>query len=262
MFFDFCVGSPGVAGEPFGLDTIYSVWGDATYQTPRKAITPGKTYLAFTTRGQGRIRYDGHTFDVQAGDCIVMRPTRDFGYGCHEHEWHFWWFELVSPQHYLPVNTVLKDLQGDFACSLFRHSLFYAKQARWDIAQSLLASAMLIFAHQRSQTAHAPIDNRLAEAEAYIRANLADVNVGTLCDHLSLKERTLRNLCHQAFGESPKQIISRIRFETAQQLLVNTAMSLGQISAYLGFSSQFHFSRSFRVQYGSTPSDYRRRFVL
>lgn len=262
MYFDFCVGSPRAAGEPFGLDTIYSIWGDATYQTPRKAITPGKSYLAFTTRGQGCIRYDGLTFDVQAGDCLVMRPTRDFGYGCLGGEWHFWWFELASPQPYLPENAVLQDLQCDFPYALFRQSLSLAKQSRWDIAQSLLVAAMMILAHQRSQTEKPLPDRRLAEADAYVRANLAEVNVSALCDYLSLKERTLRNLCHRAFGESPKQLISRIRFETAQQLLVNTTMSLAQIAAYLGYSSQFHFSRSFHAQYGDTPSAYRRRFVL
>lgn len=48
MFFDFCVGPPGASGAPCGLDTIFWIWGDSSYQTPHKGITPGKTYLVFT----------------------------------------------------------------------------------------------------------------------------------------------------------------------------------------------------------------------
>ena len=64
MFFDFCIGEHGASGAPCGLDTIYLVWGDESYRTPRKAITPGKTYIVFTLKGAGRIQYDGQTYDV------------------------------------------------------------------------------------------------------------------------------------------------------------------------------------------------------
>ena len=51
MLFDFCVGESGASGAPYGLDTIYQIWGDATYQTPRKTVTPGKMYIVLTTEG-------------------------------------------------------------------------------------------------------------------------------------------------------------------------------------------------------------------
>ena len=62
MFFDFCVGPAGASGPPCGLDTIFWIWGDGSYQTPHKGITPGKTYLVFTLKGEGLIRYDGRAY--------------------------------------------------------------------------------------------------------------------------------------------------------------------------------------------------------
>lgn len=94
MFFDFCVGPPGASGAPCGLDTIFWIWGDSSYQTPHKGITPGKTYLVFTLKGEGLVRYDGRAYRVAQDQALVMRPTRDFGYGCPGDTWHFWWFEL------------------------------------------------------------------------------------------------------------------------------------------------------------------------
>ena len=54
-------------------------------------------------------------------------------------------------------------------------------------------------------------------------------------------------------------MISRMRIEMAQQLLVNTDMPLMDISIQLGFASQYHFSRSFKEQVGLSPSEYRRQ---
>ncbi len=261
MFFDFCVGTSGASGPPFGLDTIYWIWGDATYQTPRKAITPGKTYIAFTSGGQGQIRYDGRSFTLRAGEYLAMRPHEDFSYGCPGEQWRFWWFELALPQPFIPVDSVCAEPVGDFVPRLLHQCLIHAKQARWDIAQSLFQAALMMLAHSREQSEATAGERRLAGAEQYIRENLRDMKVSTLCEHLGLQDRTLRNLCRQAFGLSPKELISRIRLETAQQLLVNTTMPLGLIASAVGYSSQFHFSRCFREQYITPPGEYRRQSV-
>ncbi len=259
MFFDFCVGGPGASGSPCGLDTIYWIWGDASYQTPRKAITPGKTYLVFTTKGEGRIQYDGQTFVVREGESLAMRPHRDFGYGCPGDAWHFWWFELMEPQPYMETDRVLRVTLAGFVVGLFKQSLLCAHQGRWDIAQSLFLSALMLLCDRRERDAAAPGSAVLYRAEQYTRENLRSVTVAALCDELGVQERTLRNLCQRVLGCSPKQMISRIRLETAQQLLTNTSLSVSAIATELGFSSPFHFSRSFREHFSLPPSEYRRQ---
>lgn len=262
MFFDFCVGQLGASGPPCGLDTIYWIWGDASYQTPRKAITPGKTYLVFTTKGEGRVAYDGQTFRVAEGEALAMRPHRDFGYGCPGDAWHFWWFELTEPQPYLEKDRVLRCAPGSFVLRIFKQCLVCAKQERWDIAQSLFLSALMLLNDGRERAEAAPGSATLYRAEQYTRENLGSVTVTALCDELGLQERTLRNLCQRLLGYSPKQMISRIRLETAQQLLTNTTMPISAIAAELGFSSAFHFSRSFREHFNLPPSEYRRQSAL
>ncbi len=262
MFFDFCVGETGAAGPPCGLDTIYWIWGDASYQTPRKAVTPGKTYLVFTTKGEGRVQYDGRTFRVSEGESLAMRPHRDFSYGCPGDTWRFWWFELMEPQPYLQTELVMSDAPGGFLLQLFKQSLICAKQGRWDIAQGLFLPALMLLADSRGRADAVPGRAALDRAEQYVRKNLQSASVAALCDELGLQERTLRNLCHRALGYGPKQMISRIRLETAQQLLANTTMPMRSIAAELGFSSPYHFSRSFKEHFRIPPSDYRRQSAL
>lgn len=256
MLFDFCVGEPAASGAPCGLDTIFLIWGDATYQTPRKMVTPGKTYLVLTSHGQGCLRYDDHVFHVKRGDFLLMRPHENFSYGCEKDAWYFWWFELCSPQSYLETEIIHQVVLSDFLLQLFSNSMAYAKRGCWDIAQSLLLSALAIIA--QSNDGGEKQSHWAAKIETYIRENLDTVTVSLLCDHLGLTERTFRNLCHKAYDCAPKQLISRYRLDTAQQLLANTTTPLARIASMLGFSSPFHFSRSFKNYFHIPPSEYRR----
>lgn len=260
MFFDFCIGEHGASGAPCGLDTIYLVWGDESYRTPRKAITPGKTYIVFTLKGAGRIQYDGQTYDVSENELLAMRPHSDFSYFCEGSVWRFWWFELTQPQQYVPEDCVLKcGAPSGFVLDLFKHSLVSAKQGRWDIAQGLVLSSLMVIMDQRARGALQPGGALIERAQQYVRENLSSATVASMCEELSVQERTLRNICHKVLGISPKQMISRMRIEMAQQLFVNTGMPLMDISIQLGFASQYHFSRSFKEQVGLSPSEYRRQ---
>ena len=262
MFFDFCVGPPAASDPPYGLDTIFWVLGDASYQTPHKRVSPTKTYIVFTIKGEGRIQYDGKRYRVAQGEALAMRPTREFGYGCPGDRWHFWWFELCQPQPFLAENQVLTMPTDDLSIRLFQQSLISAKSGRWDVAQSLLTSALMLLSGRAERQGVATGAETLDRAERHIRENLVDVTVVSLCDELGLQERTFRNLCHRAAGCSPKQFISRIRLETAQQMLANTSMPLDALAALLGFSDQFHFSRRFKEAFDLSPSAYRRQSGL
>jgi AraC family transcriptional regulator len=63
----------------------------------------------------------------------------------------------------------------------------------------------------------------------------------------------------KATGVSPHQYVMKARLDKAQQMLVQTDLTLAAVSEALGFTSQSHFSRAFRGYAGVTPNDYRNR---
>lgn len=63
----------------------------------------------------------------------------------------------------------------------------------------------------------------------------------------------------KATGISPHQYVMKARLDRAQQMLVQTDLSLAALSEALGFTSQSHFSRAFRAYSGKSPSDYRQQ---
>ena len=66
-------------------------------------------------------------------------------------------------------------------------------------------------------------------------------------------------LFKKATGISPHQYVMKARLDRAQQMLVQTDLSLAALSEATGFTSQSHFSRAFRSWFGMAPSEYRQR---
>lgn len=60
-------------------------------------------------------------------------------------------------------------------------------------------------------------------------------------------------------GETLTQFILKEKMEEAKRLLRYSDKSSGSIGAYLGYSSQGHFSRVFKSYTGKTPSEYREK---
>lgn len=61
----------------------------------------------------------------------------------------------------------------------------------------------------------------------------------------------------KATGVSPHQYVMKARLDRAQQMLVQSDLSLATVAEAMGFTSQSHFSRAFRAYAGVTPSAFR-----
>jgi AraC-like DNA-binding protein len=68
---------------------------------------------------------------------------------------------------------------------------------------------------------------------------------------------SVRHRFKSLFGLSPSQLLVRLRMQKAQYLLLDTALSVKQISSCLGYDRQHEFARAFRKQIGQSPSAWR-----
>ncbi len=108
-------------------------------------------------------------------------------------------------------------------------------------------------AEQRSES---PV---LAPALEWMEENLFDpqLNNTALAEKAGVSEVYFRRLFRQAYGTTPRQYILDTRLHRARQLLAETCLPVGEVSAQCGFVSLYHFSRAFRAAVGMPPSEYR-----
>ncbi len=77
-----------------------------------------------------------------------------------------------------------------------------------------------------------------------------------LAARYGISEVYLRKLFLEKYGTTPHRYILALRIERAKQLLADGVLSVSKISEECGFSSLYHFSRSFKSRVGITPSEY------
>ncbi len=101
-------------------------------------------------------------------------------------------------------------------------------------------------------------DADLARAVRTIREQACrGLRVDDVAEAVAISRRALEQRFRRALGRTPKEEITRVRLERAQQLLRQTAMTIQRIAVTSGFRSVDYFDRAFRRQTGLTPRAYR-----
>jgi len=95
----------------------------------------------------------------------------------------------------------------------------------------------------------------------YIKENAFDgaLDFTSLSDKFGLSARTLRQIIRNRTSISLREMLNVIRIHKAQELLINSRMSIAEISLEVGYLSVSYFIKNFRNQTGMTPSRYREK---
>lgn len=100
----------------------------------------------------------------------------------------------------------------------------------------------------------------LAKALAYVRTQQLGVpRVADIAAASGTSRRTLLNLCRLHLGTTLKQQIREHQLVRARQMLLETGMSLCELSVACGFTHYGRFTQQFRKRFGETPSRCRRQ---
>ena len=65
-----------------------------------------------------------------------------------------------------------------------------------------------------------------------------------------------------AFGQSPMSLVKVVRLRRASELLITTALPVGEVAKRVGFASRSNFSVAFSEYHGTDPSGFRRKFSV
>ena len=95
----------------------------------------------------------------------------------------------------------------------------------------------------------------------YIRDNIMDCNLNAamLATHMIMSITTLNRRINNITGTNTTNYIRQRKLARAKYLLKNSSMSMGEIQAVCGFESPSYFSRTFRAEFGITPTEYRKK---
>jgi two-component system response regulator YesN len=99
----------------------------------------------------------------------------------------------------------------------------------------------------------------IARVVAHIEKNFAeDISLKTIAYDLNINAAYLGQLFKSETGQLFSAYLNKIRIENAQYLLLNTTLTLAEVSQQCGYTNISYFYNIFRKITGKTPSQYRK----
>ena len=104
-------------------------------------------------------------------------------------------------------------------------------------------------------------DSRISRALLIMEQNLSSpLSIAKLASKVNLSTRQLERLFKDETGQSPQTAYLRLRLKHARWMM-KTSLTLAEIAAETGFVDGSHLSKAFKITFGTSPSQMRRRLA-
>jgi AraC-like DNA-binding protein len=129
-----------------------------------------------------------------------------------------------------------------------------------DSVMSLLTQVQHDYANRvKNSILPSTADNILHKVVQYVQENTNNnITVSDVAEHVGFSRPSLSRKVKKELGLELSAYIRKCKLEEAKDLLAFSDKSISEISNYLCFSSQSHFQKSFKDEYGITPNTYRK----
>jgi AraC family transcriptional regulator, arabinose operon regulatory protein len=233
--------------------------------------------ITYTLRGEGRYRLAGQTHLCEAGDVFILEPgcSHDYATAQPAAYWEFYWAHFTPRPHWahwlqLPVlapgllaqristNELRQRIEQSFVRLLQDSQGIGVWQV--DLSANALEEILILVAQQHERMKSRPLDPRIESMLSLLNQRFRErLTVAELADTVALSPSRLAHLFKEQVGSTIMEQVISLRMRQAARLLEFTSLTVGEIAHEVGFQSQFHFARQFKIYYGRTPTEYRRQ---
>ena len=230
--------------------------------------------LIFVRQGTLSMHEEGREFVLEPGQTLLLWPGRRHGgTALNPEDLQFYWihFEVEGGKgrrldSIIRVPRTATISRPDRLTELFRRFLDDQEAKCLDQASAdLLVMLMLCQvarSHNSAEDAVGTIAVLAQRAEAYIRTHFDQaISTSTIARTLDCNPDYLGRAFRAVYGTTPTAFLHRLRLQNARTLLMEGAMSVGQIARSCGFNDAGYFRRVFHRHEGMSPLAYRRLYA-
>tara|TARA_R110001606_G_scaffold92864_1_gene206210 strand:+ start:16322 stop:17185 length:864 start_codon:yes stop_codon:yes gene_type:complete len=230
-------------------------------------------YLVYIPTGKGILSTKKGKWEVNSGDVMVLYPGEWHNYKpIEETGWEEYWIGIKGE---VLSNRILKDLfpentsyvkqigHQEELVFLFNQSLKLVKKNSLGFRKILAGIVLQLVAYvisYQEEGLGSREEQLCKKVIDFIKENLnTEVDFKKLASDHHLSYNRFRTVFKNNSGVSLQQYLINERLEHAKRLMVNTDLSLKEISAKTGFNSLFYFSKVFKNKMGYSPGKIRRK---
>lgn len=157
----------------------------------------------------------------------------------------------------LQLADLFRELQGYGQDHFMRKLTMEGKAYLMLTMQIRLYQDDLEDAEQRSLLRQSEV-KLIKKAESLIREEIAKLDtIDVIAARVGLNGRKLQEGFQYMYHQTVNSYIQKVRLQLARDLLPNLEYSISEIAERIGLSSKSYFSKIFKEEYGTTPSEYR-----
>lgn len=232
----------------------------------------------YVISGRGMLYANEKSYCIEKGHGFLIVPDQTTTYVADEkNPWEYTWIEFdglrvsesislagLSPTQpvYTPQSREAGRLLQEQMMNIVNHPQDSPVR---QIGQGFLFLDQLV---QSSANKRLPSQRRLRdfymkEALSFIEQNYQrDISIEEIAAFCGLNRSYFGKVFRDSMGESPQAFLLHYRMARAAQMLKETAMPIGTISAMVSYANQLHFSRAFKSVYGVAPRTYRQTHFI
>ncbi|OHD57199.1 MAG: hypothetical protein A2096_17530 [Spirochaetes bacterium GWF1_41_5] len=217
----------------------------------------------------------GRKIYVEKGSCMFLFPGVPHRYGPEKNQsWHEYWFlfdgfifdEYVKTRVLDPSRPVISHVLPEKLLKKWRQLALLAGKHPPDLPlitagfREIFFSILSPLRRDSLKEKNSDLAERIiSEMEKHIADSAFNFRRFSVNQQYSYS--WLRKLFKKYTGSSPEKFMQRLKIREAKKKLLYSADRIKEISAELGFTDQYYFSRLFRKIEGFSPRQYRHSYA-
>lgn len=231
--------------------------------------------LHFVLSGQGHF-YDSKThYVINENQYFLITPgTLVFYRADTQNPWTYTWIcfngnsvpDMLRHCHISQESPVQRCTHPDEIHEIIRSMFDHAEKTPANECH-IQSKLYAIFAklYESSNASYSALESNdnfyVSQATNYILGNSdPDITVSDIANYLHVSRSYLFTLFKKYLNTSPQRFLALSRIRNACELLTNTDIPIAAIANSCGYQNPFAFSRAFKKEMNTTPSDYRLKF--
>ncbi|WP_051286821.1 AraC family transcriptional regulator [Paenibacillus taiwanensis] len=229
--------------------------------------------------GYGRLTMRETTYHLEKGDSFFIFPGELFRYVADDTEpWAYRWIALrgthiegmlasigigphapvVHPVRTARVAAAFKKVQSALCEGGISGDLEAEAYARLALAEFSRATHL---ERLGNKDVCSDIERQVEQAVCYITLRYSTpISIESLAQQFGYHRTYFSKMFHEITGESPIQLLIRLRMERARTLIMTTKLAVEQVAASVGYNDALYFSKMYKRWFGMSPSSYRKTY--
>lgn len=150
--------------------------------------------------------------------------------------------------------------------SLFNQTEFTNRELELSYKNHLFQDLWKLYIIESSKQLHSTLSTKDPFINNILQLLHAHIHNGPIlsliAEKAGISRVQLTRIFKNEFHITPSEYIQKLRLNRVRYLLLNTSLTLAEIAEQCGFTDEHHLSKRFKSHFGTSPSIYRKQYVI